>query len=79
MPMLGKRRVLGMMVGIARVMGLLLIILAILSLPQMGFLTARLREGVGMLSSLVLGLTGVLLLVAVECFLRFFDQFMSRN
>ncbi len=77
--MLGKRRVLGMMVGFARVGGLVLIALAILSLPQMHFLTARLREDVGMLSSLALAVAGILWLVAVECFLRFFDQFMSRN
>ena len=77
--MLGKRRVLGMMVGLARVMGLVLIVLAILSLPQMRFLTAHLREGLGTLSSIALGVVGILWLVAVECFLRFFDQFMSRN
>ena len=77
--MLGKRRVLGMMVGIARAVGLVLIVLAILSLPQMRFLTVRLREGFGTLSSLALGIVGILWLVAVECFLRFFDQFMSRN
>jgi hypothetical protein len=77
--MLGKRRVLGMMVGIARVMGLVLILLAILSLPEMRFLTAHLREGLGTLSSIALGIVGILWLVAVECFLRFFDQFMSRN
>ena len=77
--MLGKRRVLGMMVGIARVVGLVLIVLAILSFPQMRFLTARISEGVGILSSLALGVVGILWLAAVECFLRFFDQFMSRN
>jgi hypothetical protein len=77
--MLGKRRVLGMMVGIARAVGLVLIVLAILSLPQMRFLTAHLREGLGTVSSLALGIVGILWLVAVECFIRFFDQFLSRN
>ena len=77
--MLGKRRVLGMMVGIARAVGLVLIVLAILSLPQIRFLTAHLREGLGMASSLALGIVGILWLVAVECFIRFFDQFLSRN
>lgn len=77
--MLGKRRVLGMMVGIARAVGLVLIVLAILSLPQMRFLTAHFREGLGMASSLALGIVGILWLVAVECFIRFFDQFLSRN
>jgi hypothetical protein len=77
--MLGKRRVLGMMVGIARAVGLVLIVLAILSLPQMRFFTAHLREGLGTASSLALGIVGILWLVAVECFIRFFDQFLSRN
>lgn len=77
--MLGKRRVLGMMVGIARAVGLVLIVLAILSLPQMRFLTAHLRESLGTVSSLALGIVGILWLVAVECFIRFFDQFLSRN
>jgi hypothetical protein len=75
----GKRRVLGMVVVIARAIGCALIVLAILSLPQFRFIAERLREGVDTLSSVALGVVGVLWLVAVESFLRFFDHFLSRN
>jgi hypothetical protein len=33
----------------------------------------------GLLSSLALGLVGVVWLIGVELFLRFFDQYLSRN
>jgi len=75
----GRRRVLGLIVGIARVIGLMLIVLAILSLPQIRFPAGHFKEGVGTLSSAALAVVGVLWLIAVELFLRFFDQFLSRN
>lgn len=75
----GKRRVLGMMVGTARMIGVLLVVLAVLSLPEVRFLTKHLRESLNTLCSLTLALVGIVWLVAVECFLRFFDQFLSRN
>jgi hypothetical protein len=75
----GKRRVLGVLVGVARAIGLMLILLAILSVPQMRFLTARLKDSLGTLAALALGAVGILWLIAVECFIRFFDQFLSRN
>ena len=40
----GKRRVLGMAVVIARMIGFALIVLAILSLPQFRFIANRLRR-----------------------------------
>jgi len=73
-----KRRVLGIIVVAARIVGWLLIALAILSIPAIRFLTGSFATSVGLLSSLALGLAGVACLVGVELFLRFFDQFLSR-
>jgi len=64
---------------VARILGCLLIVLAILGLPQMRFLTGSLEGGFRLLSSLALVFAGIAWLVAVELFLRFFDQFLSRN
>lgn len=74
-----RRRVLGIAVGAARIIGVVLIILAILSLPQLQFLTGHMAMGFQILSSLALGLVGIVWLVGVKLFLRFFDQFLSRN
>jgi hypothetical protein len=74
-----KRGVLGIVVAVARAGGLLLIGLAILSLPQMRFLMGRLAGGLGLASSLALLLAGIVWLVGVEVALKFFDQFLSRN
>jgi hypothetical protein len=74
-----RRSVVGVMVAVARVIGLTLIVLAVLSVPQMRFLTGRMAAGLGLLSSVALGLAGAVWLIAVECCLRFFDQFLSRN
>jgi hypothetical protein len=64
---------------IARTFGWILIALAILGIPQMGFLIGRLAASFGLLSSLVLGLAGVAWLVGVQLFLDFFDRYLSRN
>lgn len=77
--MLARRRVLGGMVGLTRTIGFALIMLAVLSLPSMRFLTGSLAGVVGILSSLALGVVGIVLLIGVQVFLRFFDQFLSRN
>jgi hypothetical protein len=74
-----KRRVIGVVVIVARVLGGLLIALAILGLPQMRFLTGRLASSLGLLSSVALVVAGIAWLVAVELFVRFFDQYLSRN
>jgi hypothetical protein len=74
-----KREVFGVVVGVSRVMGLIMITLAILGLPQMRFLTGRLAAGFGVIMSVALGLAGVLWLVGVQVFLRFFDRYLSRN
>lgn len=74
-----KRPVIGSITAIARVLGWLLVVLAILSLPQMRFLTGGLEGTFRLLSSLALVFAGIVWLVAIELFLRFFDQYLSRN
>ena len=74
-----KRRIIGVIIVVARVLGWLFIALAILGLPQMRFLTGRLASNLGLLSSVALVVAGIAWLVAVELFIRFFDQYLSRN
>ena len=74
-----KRRVMGIPILIARLIGLGLIVLAIMSLPQMRFLTGNIASKIGIVAALVLGLAGLVWLIAIQIFLRFFDQFLSRN
>ncbi len=56
-----------------------MISLAILGIPGMRSLTGHLAVSFGLLSSLALGLAGIARLIGVELFLRFFDQYLSRN
>lgn len=74
-----KRPVIGIITAVARILGWLLVALAILSLPQMRFLTGGLEGTFRLLSSLALVFAGIVWLVAIELFLRFFDQYLSRN
>ena len=74
-----KRPVIGIFKIVARILGWLLVIFAILGLPQMRFLTGSLEASFRLLSSLALVFAGVAWLVAVELFLRFFDGYLSRN
>jgi len=74
-----RRRILGALVGLGRIFGLLLIALGILGLPPMRFLTGRLAVSFGVISGVALTLMGIACLVGVRLFLRFFDQYMSRN
>jgi hypothetical protein len=74
-----KRPVIGIFKMVARIVGWLLIVLAILGLPQMRFLTGSLEGGFQLVSSLALVIAGVAWLVVVELFLRFFDGYLSRN
>lgn len=64
---------------ITRVFGWMLIALAILGLPQMQHLIGRLAASFGLLSSILLGVSGIAWLVGVKVFLRFFDRYLSRN
>jgi uncharacterized membrane protein len=74
-----KRPVIGIFKIVARIVGWLLIVLAILGRPQMRFLTGSLEGSFQLVSSLALVIAGVAWLVLVELFLRFFDGYMSRN
>jgi len=60
-------------------MGLLFVALAILSLPAMRSVTGNLAASLALVSSLALGFLGIVWLIGVQVFLRFFDQFLSRN
>lgn len=74
-----RRPVIGVLKMVARIAGWLLIVLAILGLPQMRFLTRNLEGTFRMFSSGALLIAGIVWLVVVELLLRFFDQYMSRN
>ena len=74
-----KRRVLGTLVEAMRIVGLLLIVLGILGLPQMSFLTGHMAARFGAISGVVLMIMGIVCLAGVQLFLRFFDEYMSRN
>lgn len=74
-----KRPVIGTITFAARFLGWLLLVLAVLGLPQMRFLTGGLEDTFRLLSSIGLVFAGIVWLVAVELFLRFFDQYLSRN
>ena len=74
-----KRMVLGPAILAARIFGCILIALAILGLPQMRFLTGPLASSIGLTVSVVLGLAGLVWLIGVQLFLRFFDTYLSRN
>jgi hypothetical protein len=74
-----KRMVLGSAICAANIFGWSLIALALLGLPQMRVLTGRLAEGFGLLTSVALALAGVVWLVGVRMFLRFFDWYLSNN
>jgi hypothetical protein len=74
-----NREVFGVVLWVTRIVGLILIALAILGLPQMRFFTGRLATSFGLIMSLALGLTGVVWLFGVQVFLHFFDRYLSRN
>jgi hypothetical protein len=74
-----KRRVMGSMILLARVVGAGFILLGVLCLPQMRFLTGIGIGQVGVVLAVALGLSGIIWLVAVQVFISFFDQFLSRN
>jgi hypothetical protein len=74
-----RRVVFGAATFTARIFGWILIVLAILSIPQLRSLMGRSETGLALISSVALGLGGALWLVSVESFLRFFDKYLSRN
>jgi hypothetical protein len=74
-----NRQVFGGILCVSRTMGLVLIALAILGLPQVRYLTGRLATSFGLITSIVLGLAGAVWLLGVQVFLHFFDRYLSRN
>jgi hypothetical protein len=74
-----KRRMMGKIIIAARILGGILIALAILSLPQVEFLPAGLADTFRWISSIALMVAGIAWLVGVQLFIRFFDQYLSRN
>jgi hypothetical protein len=74
-----NRQVFGGILCVSRAMGLVLITLAILGLPQVRYLTGRLATGFGLITSIALGLAGAVWLLGVQVFLHFFDRYLSRN
>jgi hypothetical protein len=61
-----------------RIVGWMLITLAIFSATQIGQLS-WMGGGVRLLASLVLTLLGVVWVIGLELFLRFFDRYLSGN
>ena len=76
---MAKRRVLGVVIGIARIAGWLAIAIAILSIAPIRNLMGPLSGSVSVLASVALLLGGALWLIAVEVFIKFLDQYLSRN
>ena len=79
MPARKERLVFGAVIWVTRTFGWILIVIAVLGLPQLRSLTGRLAESFGLITSVALGLAGVAWLIAVQLFLRFFDRYLSRN
>jgi hypothetical protein len=74
-----NRQVFGAILWATRAMGLFLIALAILGLPQLRYFTGSLATSFELIMSVALGLAGVAWLFGVQVFLHFFDQYLSRN
>jgi hypothetical protein len=73
----GRRAFRGIVWG-GRAVGWILIALAIVSATQTGPLSLM-GGGVRLLASLALALLGVVWVIGLELFLRFFDRYLSRN
>jgi hypothetical protein len=74
-----KRRVIGAAIIAARIGGLALLLLAIAGLPQLRPLMGRAATSLGTISSVLLAVASIVWLALIEVFLRFFDQYLSRN
>jgi len=78
MPNRQPHRALRTIVWVGRAAGWALIALAIFNILQIGSLT-RLAGGFRMLTSVALGAVGLVWVIGLELFLRFFDRYLSRN
>lgn len=76
---MARRRAIGAAVSAGRVLGVLFIVLAILTLPPMKALTGGMASTLNLISSILLAMAGIVCLTAIRMFVRFFDQFLSRN
>ena len=74
-----QRMALGVVIWVTRLIGFALIVIAVMGLPQLRPLTGRLAVTFGSLTSIALGLAGLVWLVGIELFIRFFDRYLSRN
>ena len=74
-----ERLVLGRLIIIARIAGLLLIALAILGFPPIRSLTGRYAGIFELTESLALLFVGIVWLFGITLFIRFFDDYFSRN
>lgn len=76
----GQRRVaLGGLIFVARLLGVLLIGVAILGLPAMRPVVGRYADIFGFVGSVVLVIVGIAWLISVGILIRFFDDYLSRN
>lgn len=73
-----SHRALRAIVWTMRAAGWLLIVLAILNALPFDFFGSW-AGGFKVLASLALGLLGIIWIVGLELFLRFFDRYLSRN
>ena len=74
-----RRQILGGVLGVARGVGWVLIALAIVCLPPLRNYFGAWIHGFDFAMAIIIGLIGILWLIAIELFVRFFDQFLSRN
>jgi uncharacterized membrane protein len=80
MPSKRRRRMFRVMVWSGRALGWALMLVAIFGVVQAELLPRSTYSfGFSMVSSLGLGLVAGAWIIALEVFLRFFDQYLSRN
>jgi len=74
-----RRQILGAVLGVARGVGWVLIALAIICLPPLRNYFGSWSHGIEFAMAIIVGIIGILWLIAIKLFVRFFDQFLSRN
>ena len=74
-----KYGVVSMVAWLARGIGWVLIVLAVINLPQLRNLTGNLAIGIGLFSSFALAVAGIVWLGAVEAVVYVFNRYLSRN
>ena len=74
-----RRIVFGGLIVAARLVGVLLIGVAVLELPAMRPVVGRYADLFGFVGSIALLLVGIVWLISVRMLIRFFDDYFSRN